>query len=209
MDPNLTHPIILNATLNATSYQPPQLWHGPVLDIFGKIIGPLFGALVGVLLGFRVNDSNRKKLEEERRLFFRNLLMHEAEKAIDLLPGTVNLIPVDAWNSIVNSGEIALFKDKAIELSDTYSAMQNYNYEAKIIRETYEHEARFGLSVNIETGERYSRASELKRHFNEETKPALLERLNGLKDWLSPQKGVISTSTKLEGPLTVANENGK
>ena len=45
--------------------------------------------------------------------------MHEAKKSIELIPGTVHLIPVDAWNSVVNSGNIALFKDKAIDLSET------------------------------------------------------------------------------------------
>jgi hypothetical protein len=181
----------------------------PILGVLGVIIGPLVGAFVGVYLGFKKNDNRRIELEEERRLFFRKLLMHEAKKSIELLPGTVNLIPEDAWNSIVNSGDIALLKDNVIELSDTYFDVQNYNYEAKIIRDAFEHEARWGLSVNIETGERYSRASVLKKRFDEITKPALLTRLKELEGWLSPLVGEMSTSVRVRGSLTVKDNNGK
>ncbi|RPJ73611.1 MAG: hypothetical protein EHM20_11945 [Alphaproteobacteria bacterium] len=110
----------------------------PIFGFLSVLIGPFFGALVGVYLGFKINDKHRRELEEEKRLFFRNLLMQEARKSINLLDGTVNLIPVDAWNSVVNSGDIALFKGKAEYLDDTYFQVQNYNYEAKRVRDAIE-----------------------------------------------------------------------
>ena len=110
MDPNLTHPIILNAIVNATLYQPLQPWYSPISDILGKIPGPLIGAFFGVLFGFKINDKNRKDLEAKRKSIFKNLLMHEATESIKLISGVVNLIPVDAWNSIVIREKLLFLK---------------------------------------------------------------------------------------------------
>ena len=151
----------------------------PILGFLGVIIGPLVGAFVGVILGFQINDNNRTKLEEERRLFFKNLLMHEATESIKLIAGTVNLIPVDAWNSMVNSGEIALFEGKAIDLSDTYFQIQNYNYEAKRVRDAIEE-----VNLHPETTDD-SHALKLKANFDNNIKPATLKRLQDLENWLT------------------------
>lgn len=156
-----------------------------IWDFLARIIGPLIGALVGVYLGFKINDTRRKQLDEEKKLFYRNLLMRNAKKAIDLLPGKVNLIPEDAWRSLVNSGDIALFKDKAIELSDIFFEVQNYNYEAKLIREAYEREIQFGPFWDP-NGKEFSRASDLKLILNEKTKPELLKHLRELESGLHP-----------------------
>ncbi|HUS74395.1 MAG TPA: hypothetical protein VMY43_00145 [Methanothrix sp.] len=174
-----------------------------IWGLLGIIIGPLIGAFVGVLLGFKINDNRRKQLEEERRLFFGNLLMHEAKKSIELIGGTVNLIPVDAWNSVVNSGDIALFKEKAIELSNIYFEIQNYNYEAKRVRDAIE-EARLHPTSTDD-----SHASRLKERFDNLTKPILLENLNEIARWLSPLAGEISASTKVEGKLSNKSSNGR
>lgn len=176
----------------------------PILGFLGVIIGPLVGAYAGVYLGFNKNDNHRIELEEERRLFFRKLLMHEADESIKYISGVVNLIPVDAWNSIVNSGDIALFKDKAIELSDTYFQIQNYNYEAKIVRDAIEEANRHPTMAGA------SRASELKESFNKTTKPATLERLNNLKKWLTELKAEpITATTKLNGNVTNIGPDGE
>jgi hypothetical protein len=177
---------------------------GPIVGFLGVIIGPLVGALVGVILGFQKNDKNRMKLEEERRSFFKNLLMHEATESIELIAGVVNLIPVDAWNSIVNSGDIALFKDKAIDLSDTYFQIQIYNYEAKRVRDAIEE-----VNLHPETTDA-SHASKLKGRFNELMKPATLKRLEDLKEWLTELKAEpITVTTKVTGNLTVIGPDGK
>jgi hypothetical protein len=128
MDPNLTHHIILNATLNAILYQPPQPWYGPIWDVLG-------------LWGFRKNRMRQEKQDYDKKQFLLSYFRHEVRKSIELLHERQgNLIPVDAWNSIVNSGNIVLFThDQAIVLGDIYFRTQNYNYEAKRTRDASEH----------------------------------------------------------------------
>lgn len=147
------------------------------------IIGPLIGAFVGVLLGFGVNEKWRRRLENNRKSFFKKLLRHEVKYSIKLLNGLINLVPIDAWNSLVNSGDIALFKDQAIELNDIYFKIQNYNYEAKRIRDAVEHENIWGPSIDKE-GNSYYRSDQLKVIFNNKTKPELLEVLEKLENLL-------------------------
>ena len=145
------------------------------------IIGPLIGAFFGVLLGFGVNELWRKRLENNRKSFFRKLLLHEVKYSIELLNGMVNLVPIDAWNSLVNSGDIALFKDKAIELNDAYFKIQNYNYEAKRVRDAEEHDQMEGLS--LKNGEECERSVELKENLKKTTDD-LLKELKKLENLL-------------------------
>lgn len=105
--------------------------------------------------------------------------MHEAKKSIELIAGTVNLIPVDAWNSVVNSGGIAIFKDKAIDLSETYFQIQNYNYEAKRVRDAIEEVRLHPLNTDD------FHASKIKDNFDNVTKPATLKRLKDLEMWIT------------------------
>ena len=176
----------------------------PILGILGVIIGPLVGAFVGVILGFRINDDNRIKLEEKRKSFFKNLLMQEAKKSIELIPGTVNLIPTDAWNSIVNSGDVALFEDKAIDLSEIYFQIQNYNYEAKRVRDAIE-EMRLHPGITD-----IDHVSKLKESFDNRTKPATLKRLNDLENWLTRLKTEpITVTTKAASNLNLIGPDGK
>ncbi len=178
-----------------------------ILSRISTIIGPLIGAFFGVLFGFWINDRHNKKLRGKRKLFFSNLLMHEAKKSIELIGGNVNLIPIDAWNAIVNSGDIALFEDKAIELSDIYFQIQNYNYEAKIIREAYEFSNLVIADPN--TGEAIPHGSFLRKKFDENTKPALLKKLIELEKWVRPLAGTISTSVTVKGTLNVIGGDEK
>lgn len=179
-----------------------------IWDFLVRIIGPLIGALVGVYLGFKINDNRRKELNEEKRLFYKNWLMRDAKKSIELLPGKVNLIPEDAWKSLINSGDIALFKNKAIELGNIFFEVQNYNYEAKLIREAYEREIQFGPFSDY-NGKEFSRASDLKDIFNSKTKPVLLQHLRELEQWISPMKAEISSSVKVQAKLKVIDRDGK
>lgn len=105
------------------------------------IIGPLLGALAGVYLGFRKNRIHQEENDYDKKLFLLSYLRHEVRKSIELLhEDHGNLIPIDAWNSIVNSGNIVLFThDQAIILGDIYFKTQNYNYEAKRTRDISEH----------------------------------------------------------------------
>ena len=111
-----------------------------IFDIFKIIIGPLLGAFAGVFLGFRKNSKHQEKLNHEKKLLLLNILRHEVEKSIDLLQeSSGNLIPIDAWNSIVYSGNIVLFEHpQAAKLGDIYFDTQNYNYEAKRTRDASE-----------------------------------------------------------------------
>jgi len=162
------------------------------------IIGPLIGAAAGVVLGGICNGHQRKKLANNRKLFFRNLLLHEIRKSIDLLDQRkVNLIPVDAWDSLVNSGDTALFSEVAIDLSDVYFQIQNYNYEAKRVRDAVEAEIlhlRYrttnddGQVSETPEGVQTYRSSELK-HYLEGTIFSLLEKLKTIEKTLNSEIG--------------------
>lgn len=114
---------------------------GAIWDLFVAIIGPLIGALVGVYLGFQVDDRHRKELDDRKRLFFKVLVLHEIDESIELLEPKEStlipiVIPVSAWDSLVNSGAMALFThDQSIQMSDTYSQILRYNYIAERVIE--------------------------------------------------------------------------
>jgi hypothetical protein len=129
--------ILVTITLSATYF-----FISSILGTFSIIIGPLVGAFVGVIFGFWINRRHDKELEEKRRSFFKNLIMHETEESIKILESIepdlyekVKLIPEDAWNSLVNSGDIALLEEtKAMDLSDAYFRIKRYNQEAEKIK---------------------------------------------------------------------------
>jgi len=112
-----------------------------IWDLFIAIIGPLIGALVGVYLGFQGDNRHRKELDDKKRLFFKVLLLHEIDESIELLKPKEStliplVIPVSAWDSLVNSGAMALFAhDQSIQMSDTYSQILRYNYIAERVIE--------------------------------------------------------------------------
>ena len=112
-----------------------------IWDLFVSVIGPLIGALVGVYLGFQGDDRHRKELDDKKRLFFKILVLHEIDESIVLLKPKEStlipvVIPVSAWDSLVNSGAMALFThDQSIQMSDTYSQILRYNYIAERVIE--------------------------------------------------------------------------
>jgi len=135
-------------------YLDPQLAN-IILDLIRIIIGPLVGAFAGVFLGFRKNSKHQEELNYEKKLLLLKILRHEVTKSIDLLKDPLGyLIPIDAWNSIVYSGNIVLFEHTlSTKLGDMYFDVQNYNYEAKRTRDASE---RFNSSA-----EPYQRKSDM------------------------------------------------
>jgi hypothetical protein len=122
-----------------------QLMISPIGEILGVIPGPLIGAFVGVFLGFKINDNNRKKLDDERRLFFENMLCREITQIIGLLEDNDREqipIPIDGWNALVNSGDIALFSTRATDLNTVYSEIQRYNFTIMKLRDATEEESK-------------------------------------------------------------------
>jgi hypothetical protein len=126
-----------------------------ILDIIRIIIGPLVGAFAGVFLGFRKNSQHQEELNHKKKLLLLKILRHEVKKSIDLLQDPSGyLIPFDAWNSIVYSGNIVVFEHTlSTKLGDIYFDIQNYNYEAKRTRDASE---RFNSSA-----EPYQRKSDM------------------------------------------------
>jgi hypothetical protein len=116
-------------------------------DILGSIsyfitilIGPLVGAFTGVYLSFRKNNKHQEELNLEKKLLLLRILRYEVRKGIALLQEpSGNLIPMDAWNSVIYSGSIVLFEySHAAKLGDIYFDINNYNYEAKRTRDAAE-----------------------------------------------------------------------
>ena len=109
-----------------------------------SIIGPLIGALVGVFLGFMINNDHKKRLDRERRLFFIKLLIEEMDQLIKFMENNDREyipLPIDGWNSLINSGDITLFTDLATDLNKVYSEIQRYNYKVIRIRDAIEEES--------------------------------------------------------------------
>jgi hypothetical protein len=153
------------------------------------ILGPLLGAFTGVFIGFLINEAKRRSLVCHRQLFFKNLLLTEIEKSIEIfVEDKYELIPIDGWNSLLNSGDIAFFKDNATKLSETYSEIQWYNNELKILRESIERESiSFNFKSNYdseESGDPKKRRSEILRDYTRDRKGKLLKKLFDVKKLL-------------------------
>ena len=72
------------------------------------------------------DGQNRKKLKES--------LMHAC---MHLLIGKGNLLPTMMWNSTVTSGNVKLLPYyERTRLSSIYFEIENYNYEAKRVRDS-------------------------------------------------------------------------
>jgi len=164
-----------------------------LIQIGSLIVGPL----VGVLAAYQINEWRRENLDRDRKKFFNNLLFEEISKSIILLKANkTNLIPIDGWNSLVNSGDVALFKDQAIQFSDVYFKIQMHNYEATRTRDALEAEISIPkfkqdldvslgpLKANLKLEQIFPRFSELKCNLLT-TSDKLLEDLEALKELLA------------------------
>jgi len=90
---------------------------------------------------YKLQTIRHAALEDKKRLFFKVLVLHEIDESIELLKPKEStlipvVIPVSAWDSLVNSGAMALFThDQSIQMSDTYSQILRYNYIAERVIE--------------------------------------------------------------------------
>jgi len=71
LDPNLTNPIILNATINATLLQQPQPWVTPFIPIINAIIS-ISATIFGIYLGHRWerNAEKERDFKKARKLAY-------------------------------------------------------------------------------------------------------------------------------------------
>ncbi len=78
-------------------------------------------------------------MNQERSNTYLKGLTNEISEAIDLLkpkPHPLQLLPVDLWQSAVNSGDVALFRYEAREdLRKAYFAIMKCNYQFTRIKE--------------------------------------------------------------------------
>jgi hypothetical protein len=158
---------------------------------FAQILSLIIGPLVGVLVAYQINEWRRESLAFERKQFFKNLILKEVGESIALLKSNrTNLIPADGWNSLVNSGDVALFKDHAIKFSNLYFKIQMHNYEAIKTRDALESEIsspKFRLvnegTLQQEMERTFPRFSELKGGLLK-TSDILLKDLKEFEEWL-------------------------
>ena len=99
-----------------------------VYDIASLIIGPF----VGVVLAFVANYGYQHLVNRNTKMKYKDLLRNEVQLSIERLQtAQEKLLPTDRWESLVNSGDLKLFKsDEANKLSDSYFGIRAYNYEA-------------------------------------------------------------------------------
>jgi hypothetical protein len=102
------------------------------LQSLAAFLPPFFGVLLAFFLqrvwSWIENRRAKKKLKEN--------IESELKKCLPLLSGKSNLLPTMMWNSTITSGDVKLlsFSDRN-KLSTVYSEIENYNYEAKRVRD--------------------------------------------------------------------------
>lgn len=123
---------------------------GPVMPIWLPVVGgfpinsPLVGSFLGVFLGFFVKYIYQYIKSFNDRIYYRDNIKSELELCIKRLETAGNLLPVDRWISIRNSGALRFFNRTEVDnLSRAYEAIQNNNYEAKRVRDLGEDYRRF------------------------------------------------------------------
>ena len=97
------------------------------------IVGPFLGILGAFALErlYRLykDRKNRKKLKEN--------LKNELEVGMSRLIGKGMLLPTKMWNSAVTSGDLKIVSfPERTQLSSIYCEIENYNYEAKRVRDS-------------------------------------------------------------------------
>ncbi len=92
-----------------------------------------FLGVIGAFASQRAYDKY-KSIQERKKL--KQNFKSELINCISLLSGKGNLIPTTMWISAINTGDLRLlpFNDKA-RLSSIYFEIENYNYEAKRVRD--------------------------------------------------------------------------
>ena len=91
---------------------------------------PMVGSFLGVITAFILNYIYQKYNTNEDKKKFKNMIRSELEQCVNVLKlDNVQLLPVDRWNSAVNSGALKLFnvENELISLSMDYYRINNYN----------------------------------------------------------------------------------
>ena len=92
---------------------------------------PMVGSFLGVISAFGLNHLYQLYNNNESKKKYKNMIKSEIEESINLLgQDWIRLLPVDKWNSAVNSGALKLFKSE-VELGPLSTAYQNikeYNF---------------------------------------------------------------------------------
>ena len=71
--------------------------------------------------------------------YYSNNIKSEIKVCFERLEKVGDLLPADRWSSAKNSGALWLLKvDEVDQLSEVYDGIQNYNYEAKRLRDLAE-----------------------------------------------------------------------
>lgn len=97
----------------------------------------LVGSLAGILSGFsldRLYTANKDRMSRKK---LKENLKQELWNCMPLLNEKGNLLPKITWDSSIASGDIGLlsFYDR-FKLSNVYFMIDNYNYEAKRVRDS-------------------------------------------------------------------------
>jgi hypothetical protein len=102
----------------------------------GKDMSELIGTLAGILIGFGMDRTYTGYKDRKHKQELKVNLKEELKNCQDLLTGKGNLLPTAMWNSAISSGDIGLlsFADRT-KLSSLYFEIDNYNYEAKRVRD--------------------------------------------------------------------------
>ena len=96
----------------------------------------LIGPLAGILIGFGLDRTYTGYKDRKHRQELKVNLREELKKCQEFLTGKGNLLPTAMWNSAISSGDIGLlsFADRT-KLSSLYFEIDNFNYEAKRVRD--------------------------------------------------------------------------
>ncbi len=99
------------------------------MDI-NALLPPLAGSFVGAIAGVAVNNLYQSHKNREDKKKYKKLIKSEIELCLKVLKSdTVKLLPIEKWNSIVNSGALRLFNAdiELSPLSESYYQIQFYN----------------------------------------------------------------------------------
>jgi hypothetical protein len=142
------------ASVSVSAWYP--VW---VNRVVGSTWFPFLPTFFGVLVGFgadRVWSYFQNYLGRRDLLRGVKVELERAEKLALALKG--NLLPTDNWKSAIYSGRAMLLKQKIrSQIGEMYFAIDNHNYEAKIVRQLGE-EARGTLATSGGGGVSFNQA---------------------------------------------------
>jgi len=97
--------------------------------VIGSFLGVIGGFATEWAISWYRNRMNREKLKENIR--------DELNRCIERLIGKGKLLPTSMWHSIVATGDLKLLPfSQRTKLSVIYFGIDNFNYEAKRVRDS-------------------------------------------------------------------------